>query len=439
LRITLISTGTRGDVQPFAALGQGLRHAGHQVRIATHGNFAGLVKSLGLDFYNIMDDAQRLHAEDNGRFCQSGCNPFQFTRDFLRMRAPILEELLENCWQASRDADVIVTSVTALFEGYCVAERLRKPLCYAFLQPTAITRHSPNCMFPEWPRYLPFRGLYNRATHVSLALYHWYLLRPILNQARERALDLPTYRLFQPPLKNLRRPPVLYGFSPTVINKPPDWEPRHHLTGYWFLDTDSRWTPPRDLAAFLDDGPAPVVIGFGSMNDGTGAQRTKAILDALQKTRLRAVLLTGWGALEGVPRSDQFCAVESVPHDWLFPRAAAVVHHGGAGTAAACFRAGVPAVVTPFISDQGMWGRRAHELGVSPRPIAFRGQTGSAFAAALRQATEDPLMRLRAAELGGKIRAEDGIGQAVELMEQLFDESATAHRPLKLRTMSVRS
>jgi UDP:flavonoid glycosyltransferase YjiC (YdhE family) len=212
---------------------------------------------------------------------------------------------------------------------------------------------------------------------------------------------------------------VLYGYSPAVIPKPPDWGEDTHVTGYWFLDPVEAWTPPAALVEFLEAGPPPVFVGFGSMSSRKPEETTALIVDALDRAGQRAILLSGWGGLEGARVPDTVFVVDAVPYSWLFPRVAAVVHHGGAGTTSAGLRAGVPSLVIPFFGDQPFWGRRVAALGVGPEPVPRRRLTAERLARALREAVTDEGMRQRAAELGARIRTEDGVGRAVAVLETL--------------------
>jgi UDP:flavonoid glycosyltransferase YjiC (YdhE family) len=206
---------------------------------------------------------------------------------------------------------------------------------------------------------------------------------------------------------------VLYGISPTVVPPPSDWDARRRFVGYWTLPPADDWRPAPELEAFLARGPAPVCVGFGSMTSDDPRALTELVLEAVRRAGARAVLLSGWGALRDVQREDVFVA-ESVPHEWLFPRMSAVVHHGGAGTTAAGFRSGVPAIVVPFTMDQPFWASRVAALGAGPTPIPRKRLTVQALADALRVATNDRAMRERAATLGALIREEDGVRVAVE-------------------------
>jgi sterol 3beta-glucosyltransferase len=204
--------------------------------------------------------------------------------------------------------------------------------------------------------------------------------------------------------------PILYGFSRHVL---PLTAPNRHVTGYWTLPAGPGWTPPPALEAFLARGGPVVSIGFGSMASATPETVTALVLGAVRRAGVRAVLLSGWGGLAALPPSDDLFCAEALPHDWLFPRVQAIVHHGGAGTTGAALQAGVPAIVVPFTADQPFWGMRVAALGVGPAPIPRKRLTEQALADALRRTVDDHAMAARAASLGSLIRAEDGVAAAV--------------------------
>jgi UDP:flavonoid glycosyltransferase YjiC (YdhE family) len=279
---------------------------------------------------------------------------------------------------------------------------------------------------------VPGRGIYNYLSHLMAGGGLWWFLRPLINKARREVLDLPPFPLAGPPVAFFEKTPTLAGYSPLVIPPPPDWGANVHVTGYWFLDAVSGWQPPAALLDLLESGPPPVCVGFGSMSDGDAGQATEAVCRALEATGQRAVLLTGWGALGPTRPSDRVFVAEAVPHDWLYPRMAAVVHHGGAGATGAGLRAGIPSLAVPFAGDQFQWGQRLFELGVGPRPIPRHKLSAERLADALRRLVGDEGMRRRAAELGRAVRAEDGVGRAVRLLAQQFPG---AERPVNGRAL----
>jgi UDP:flavonoid glycosyltransferase YjiC (YdhE family) len=234
-------------------------------------------------------------------------------------------------------------------------------------------------------------------------------------------MGLPSMPLFAS-LKDIWKGevPVLYCFSPNVVPPATDHGENVKVCGYWFVDRPADWQPSVELMAFLEAGPAPVYIGFGSMTDRNPEALTRIALDALAASGQRGVLLSGWGGIGKENLPDTVFVIDSAPHDWLFPKMAAVVHHGGAGTTAASLRAGVPSIVVPFIADQPFWGDRVHKLGVGPAPLPRKQLTAAALADAIRTAVGNQEMRTRAAALGDCIRSENGVQVAVELAERYF-------------------
>jgi UDP:flavonoid glycosyltransferase YjiC (YdhE family) len=302
--------------------------------------------------------------------------------------------------------------------GVDVAEKLGIPFVFSHLQPVGTpTWQLPGVMAPWIPGWLGPVG--RRAGQLLTQAAVSMPFRPVSRAVRRDLLGLPERpRPADPAL------PRLYGFSPHVVPRPADWPASCQVTGYWFLPGAPGWTPPAPLTRFLADGPAPVCVGFGSMLGADPARLTALVVTAVRQVGLRAVLLSGWGGL-GTIAGDDVLVIDEVPHEWLFPRVSAVVHHGGAGTTAAALRAGTPAVVVPFGVDQPFWGARVAALGAGPRPIPLRGLTADRLADALRLVTADQGMQARAADLGQAIRSEDGVATAVsafgDLQSQLED------------------
>jgi UDP:flavonoid glycosyltransferase YjiC (YdhE family) len=209
---------------------------------------------------------------------------------------------------------------------------------------------------------------------------------------------------------------VLYGFSHAVIPPAADWGANVHVTGYWFLDRSESWTPPPALADFLAAGPPPVYLGFGSMSTQKPRETADLVLAALSKAGQRGIILSGWGGMTASDLPGTVFPLASAPFTWLFPRMAAVAHHGGAGTTAQGLRAGVPSIVIPFFGDQPFWGARVRALGAGPAPIPRKKLTVERLAEAIEQAVSDQGMRAKAAAIGAKIRAEDGVACAAQIV-----------------------
>lgn len=219
------------------------------------------------------------------------------------------------------------------------------------------------------------------------------------------------------------RAPFILCYSPHVVPPAPDWPPNVQTTGYLFLDekADPVWQPPDRLRSFLqagkERGASTISIGFGSMTGEAGVRMSQLVVDAVQRSGVRAVLLSGWSGLGNAALPESILRLDAVPHGWLFPRMAAVVHHGGAGSTAASLRAGAPTIIVPHMADQPFWGGRVHALGVGPKPIPRPKLTADRLAHAIHQAVTDPHMAERARQISAQLQAEDGLGNAIAAVE----------------------
>jgi len=279
-------------------------------------------------------------------------------------------------------------------------------------QPSQPTRAFPHPFLPQ-ARLLGPHG--NRLSFELLDWVTWQLARPFLNPWRARSLGLPELPALRGPLPAARRAPVLCAFSPTLVPRPADWPDNVHLTGFWFLE-QPRWEPPADLLAFLDDGPPPVYVGFGSMATKDPAAADRHIRAALRRAGLRGVLSPQPGT--SIEPEDDMFVVRNIPFHWLFPQMAGVVHHGGAGTTAEGLKAGVPTLVCPFFGDQPYWADRVHALGAGPRPLPASALTADALAPRLQDLVKPPY-RTRAQDLAKSLNAEDGVARACETLDLL--------------------
>jgi UDP:flavonoid glycosyltransferase YjiC (YdhE family) len=418
VNITVITVGSRGDVQPYVALAAGLKAAGHDVQLATHRNFEPLIRGRGLEFAPVEGNPRAAVESDLGQeWLATGSNALAFVRHMARIMRPMMAQAARDCLDASRHADLIIYSMLGWLAAHHLTEHLGVPGMAAYLQPAHPTRAFPP--ITDVSR-IKLGGRYNRLTYLVGEQVFWLVFRTGVNEARREVLGLPPLPLRAPfPEARRRGAPALYGYSPTVLPKPSDWPDWVRVTGYWFLDRTADWRPAPELVRFLESGPPPVYVGFGSMHARSAPSLTATVVEALRRTGQRGILLSGWGALTDTGLPDGITAVDSVPHDWLFPQTAAVVHHAGAGTTGAGLRAGVPTVAIPFFADQPFWARRVFDLGAGPRPIPLKRLTAERLAGAVQIAVQDESVRARAAEVGEAIRAEDGVAQAVEAVEEL--------------------
>lgn len=418
MRIAIIASGSRGDIEPYLALGKGLNKAGHVVRFVAHENFGALVRAHDVEFWPIAGNTQDVaQSPEMRKLLEKG----NFIAIMGEMRKGAQDNALafaQGGLAACEGMDLIIAGLGGMFIGVALAEKLNIQFMQAHYIPFSPTREYPHALFPGLPAFLG--SSLNRVSYPLAQQMMWQGFRSADTIARQQVLGLRKASFWGPYRDDrFTQNPILYGYSPAVIPPPADWNEQMQVTGYWFLDPADDWTPPADLLRFLEAGGLPVFIGFGSMSTQHPEETTQSIVQALARTRQRAVLLSGWGGLRLDDLPDTIYMLDAAPFSWLFPRMAAVVHHGGAGTTSAGLRAGVPSIIVPFFADQPFWGQRVADLGVGPEPIPFKRLTTDRLAQAIEIAVTDQSMRQRAAKLGTKIRAEDGIAQAADVIQQL--------------------
>ncbi|MFN6545640.1 glycosyltransferase [Mycolicibacterium nivoides] len=410
--IAIIAIGSHGDVAPLTGVGARLQRVGHRVIVLAYQAFAELVTGCGLEFRGLADE---LDGTSSDLSDVSARQAAKATAAFLSPRG--MRVLGDRVLAAVRDepVDALLLSPFAELAGHPLADALAVPCIGVRLQPFSATADYPPAVLGAWSA----GRLGNRtATRIGEAMVDGLYGRAV-NHFRTQ-LGLPTA-----PARVLRhrrtdaRWPILYGYSPTVLPRPADWRPGIDVVGYWWPERTTGWQPPTELVEFLDAGPAPVVVGFGStVNSSIEAQQLSTLVaQAIRGAGARAVIQAGWAGLDF--SGDDVIVVGDVPHDWLFAQAAVVVHHCGAGTAAAGLRAGVPAIAVPGpYGDQPFWARRLFDLGVSPRPISQRRLSADNLSEAIHDVLSDHSFGDQAAKTAAAIAAEDGAGWVLAALEK---------------------
>ena len=413
MRIAIIAAGSRGDVQPPAGLAAALAARGHAVRFIAPPEFGALVPP-GIAFAPLPID---IRAElGASQMFERGRNPIVFIRNFLEMSRRLARDMTIACRDATNACDVVVGTGLADYAASCAAEYWKVPCVHGFMQPLIASRDFPSPLVPPLPFRLP--GWINRLQSKAMAGAIWLPVRLIANSVVRKTLNLAPSPLALPVEAEARRgEPMAMAYSRHLLPRGSDWPANVEVTGFWFLDAPHDWAPPQGLTRFLDNGDPPVYVGFGSMVMKDPRATLRAVLDAIAQAGCRAVISAGWGAMRADNLPPQVFAIDEAPHDWLFPHMAAVVHHGGAGTTGAALRAGKPSVVVPFLLDQFFWGARLKAIEVAPAAIPHRGLTTAKLGTALKQVLGDAGMRARAQAVGEAVRAEDGIGRMVALVE----------------------
>ncbi|KAJ0796196.1 putative sterol 3-beta-glucosyltransferase [Helianthus annuus] len=393
LQIVMLIVGTRGDVQPFVAIGKRLQEYGHRVRLATHSNFKEFVKASGLVILKSLlavrthtPVAVRIHdMVKNKGFLPSEPSEIHIQRSQIK---DIVFSLLPACTNDDPDThvpfnvDAIIANPPAYGHTH-VAEALKVPLHIFFTMPWTYVSSIASFCFMRAPLLLMFslclfrptsefphplsrvrQPVANRLSYQIVDALIWMGMRDIINEFRKKKLKLRPVTYLSNSNNSPHDLPHGYIWSPHLVpnqkvrlnlyvNQPViDWGPQIDVVGFCFLDLALSFVPPDSLVEWLQKGEKPIYIGFGSLTQ------------ALESTKQRGIINKGLGNL--AKSKDFVYLLDNVPHDWLFLQCSAVVHHGGAGTTAAGLKA---ACVVPFFGDQPFWGRQVHAKGVGPPPI----------------------------------------------------------------------
>lgn len=417
MNITILTFGSRGDVQPFLPLSLGLMSRGHKVILAPPARFQSLVEEHGITFFPLAGDPEEL----SRRLNDAGYNFFKLLKELMSHAVDIGAEMMCQTDEACRDADLIIHTFAHAVGAHTLAREKNIPDVHIQTFPMFTpTGDYPNISLPNFGnRFL------NRLTHtVSLRITE--LTSSLgFEQVRRRA-GLPKRKLYSP-FKDSPphlRTPILCAWSPSLIPPSRDWSPRVHVTGYYFLPRNDAYTPPKELKEFLEAGSQPVCISFGSMVNNDAEKIDAIIRESLKQTNNRGIILSGWGSAKRESTSD-LLYLESAPHDWLLPKCKLLIHHGGAGTTSAALCAGVPQVVVPFMADQPFWGSRVHAIGVAPKPMRVSQLSVEKMVSAIVEAESKAVLE-HAQMMGQEIRSEEGVANAVRLIESYvaaFSES----------------
>lgn len=434
LQIVMLIVGTRGDVQPFVAIGKHLQADGHRVRLATHSNFEDFVLTSGLEFFPLGGDPKVLAAYmvKNKGFLPSGPSEIQIQRSQIK---DIIFSLYRACQAPYPDtgvpfkANAIIANPPAYGHTH-VAEALNIPLHIIFTMPW-----TPTSEFPHPLSRVKQPVAYKLSYQIVDGLI-WLGIRDMINEFRKKELNLRPVTYLSNSSSSAPDIPYAYIWSPHLVPKPKDWGPKIDVVGFCFLDLASNYVPPDSLENWLKHEKKPIYIGFGSLPVEEPEKMTQIIVRALEITNQRGIINKGWGGLGNLTeRKDFVYLLDNCPHDWLFTRCAAVVHHGGAGTTAAGLKAACPTTVIPFFGDQPFWGEQVHARGVGPEPIPIGEFSLNKLVDAIRFML-DPDVKRRAVELARAMEDEDGVAGAVQAFYKHFPRETLNPRPQTPRPSS---
>lgn len=412
-RIGLLTIGSRGDVQPYIALGKGLIKEGHEVTIITHSEFREFVELHGIKFKEIAGNPAELMA----LMVEHESMNIGMLREASKRFGGWIKELLDTAWIACKDEnfDILVESPSCI-PGIHIAEALQIAYFRAFTMPWTRTRAYPHAFIvPDQKR----GGNYNYLTYVLFENIYWKGTSGAINKWRIDKLGLEKTNL---ELLQQNKVPFLYNVSPTIFPPSVDFSEWVKVTGYWFLDEKSNYSPPKELTEFISKArklnKELVYIGFGSIVVSNASEMTLGLIEAVQNADVYCILNKGWSERLGDKSANKIevelpeCIFNggTIPHDWLFPQIDAAMHHGGSGTTGATLRAGLPTVIKPFFGDQFFYANRVEEIGVG---IALKKYNVKDLSKALVNITTNLKFKEKADLIKRRIAKEDGVRTAI--------------------------
>lgn len=419
MKITLVALGTRGDVQPMLALGIGLRDDHHEVTIIAGSNFEAWVRGYGFGFQPSVDIEALMKSKDGIAWVEEP-NPFRQLQHMKALLKPHGAEMIAPIITQAQQSDVLLSGFVSEPFVQSASEKFGVPQIRTSLQPY----HATTSGWASMTAITEGNSILNRWFGRLGERLIWGVAADTVNEMRA-SLGLPPHNAAS--FARASRPlPTLYGFSRYVVPPADDWTPLDQIGGYWFLDEESNWQPQEALVRFLESGSPPIYIGFGSMSSSSPQQTVDLVTEALRQAGQRGILAVGWSGAQVHSTTPDVYILDKAPHDWLFQRVAGIVHHGGAGTTGASLRSGKPSLIIPHMSDQPFWGKRVHALGVGAKPIPRDKLTTEKLAAGIQSLVSNGEMGRKAAELGAKIRAEDGVANAVRILTKWIEQPPTA-------------
>ena len=413
MRFTMVSIGSTGDVRPYVFLGKELTRRGHDVGICAFADFKGLIEGEGLRFYPLTGDVKDLMS----RLMRPGTSGISYLMQVKKSLYSVIDPFLADLEAACSDCDVIISTYLGMVI-HSMAEVRGVPFIqthYFPMDPTSATPISsaPGQRAGKGWNLMTYQVAYLLVSTMEMIyLAKW---RKKQGMAPRKMSGKPVYKL------NGHTIPVLYAISPLLMPRPCSWGENIHMTGFWLGEMETDYTPDPALQAFLDAGDMPVYIGFGSMTSGDMGETLEIVLEAVQKSGVRAIISTGWGDVE-IPEQKDVFSVDYVPHEWLFKHVAAVVHHGGAGTTATGILAHKPSLIIPFGGDQPFWAMRVRMLGLGPKPIRREKLTAVKLSKALNNLVTVKSYQVAAREVGERLRNENGKVTAANIIEHEVDK-----------------
>ncbi len=418
MKVTILTVGTYGDVAPCVALGSQLKKEGHEVVIATHEKMKSLCERFSLKFSQIRGDLSVETPPEQSKelFEAKGWKRVSSFFKLMRLFYRVLDVQLQDCYEAAKGADLIIYHKAA-FAGPHLAEHFKIPAVQMLLQPELPTWQHASCLvsMPKW------MGQYgNYLGHLISQQFLWQIFRGKINQWRHEVLQLPKSPFWKP--TTYQKIYDLVTFSPSLMDRPKDWGPDVKMVGFCRLKETDQWTPPKELVQFIESGVSPIYLGFGSLSESFSPHVIQEIIKVLDEKGIKTIVPANLPGLQDLKLPSHIFPIGYVPHDWLFPKVAAVIHHGGVGTLSAGLYAGKPTWIIPCIVDQFFFGEKtAKDWRVGPQPIAKVDFNREKFAVGLDQLLQNlQVYQEKATQYKHLLEKEDGVRAASTWIQETF-------------------
>lgn len=416
MKVTFLTLGSRGDVQPYVALAKKLIENGNEALVCTGASFKRFIEENSVGFHEATADLMVILDSEEGKKVFNGgrFNIFNMLKFSKEVITPAFRKSMDDFLEASKGSDIIIYHPKAL-GAVDIAQHMNIPcIC---LPPVPI-------MYPitEFPNFAisadkSFGPFLNKLTYKATSLGEASYMKSI-NDFRKSSLNLPKRKAGEIAFKvNETNIPIIYPISPFLFNEIESWKDRVFLSGFFFLDIGETKLD-NELENFIESGNPPIVVSFSSMPLKAPALFKEKLLKALKETDNRAVILTGTSGMT-FENDDNIYAVEKAPHRLIFKKAKGIIHHGGVGTMSEALLSGVPQLIMPFTTDQPFWAHRLYSKGYAIKPLREKNLEVSAFIKALKEMENEKYIR-NAINIKRIIESEDGLANAAKYVEKIY-------------------